>query len=68
MYFCLLLACSVGDSTPVELTPCGPHGQVSLGSACFNRLNTENFLIFFKSNYPKIFTIPYWNHCLQIGK
>ncbi|VDO96640.1 unnamed protein product [Schistosoma mattheei] len=48
MYSCLLLACSVGDSTPVELTPCGPHGQFDEDASLHSGVDGENDL----SNYP----------------
>ncbi|XP_018648495.1 hypothetical protein Smp_056940 [Schistosoma mansoni] len=41
-------ACSVGDSTPVELTPCGPHGQFDEDASLHSGVDGENDL----SNYP----------------
>ncbi|CAH8466976.1 unnamed protein product [Schistosoma bovis] len=41
-------SCSVGDSTPVELTPCGPHGQFDEDASLHSGVDGENDL----SNYP----------------
>ncbi|TNN14484.1 Histone-lysine N-methyltransferase 2C [Schistosoma japonicum] len=37
-------SCSVGDSTPVELTPCGPHGQFDEDTSQHSGVDGENDL------------------------
>ncbi|CAH8439266.1 unnamed protein product [Heterobilharzia americana] len=41
-------SCSLGDSTPVELTPCAPHGQFDEDASLHSGVDGENDL----SNYP----------------
>nr|CAH8830139.1 unnamed protein product [Trichobilharzia regenti] len=41
-------SCSLGDSTPVELTPCAPHGQFDEDASLHSGVDAENDL----SNYP----------------